>query len=295
MLRKFMSIACVLALASPAALHGADAKDDIAKLVEQLKDKNPSTRAKAARALENIDPSAREAVPILIDALKEKQDATIPPVAAKALGRLGGSAVPALTEALEIKDGRVQAYAALALQRIGTDAKPAVPALIEVIKQYKDPAHNARLHAIAALGKLGPAAKDAVPTLIEATKEKPPTSAVRLAAVTALGQIGPEAKTAVPTLIDLLGEEETKAGPLRLEAARALGQIGAGAGEEATSALVALVENKKLGATRIVAINALGQMGAPAKNAVAALKKASEDAELKTAATKALEKIEAKK
>jgi leucyl-tRNA synthetase len=60
-----------------------------------------------------------------------------------------------------VKDGRVQAYAAAALKQIGPDAKPAVPALIEVVKKHKDPAHIARLQAIAALGKIGPPAKDA--------------------------------------------------------------------------------------------------------------------------------------
>jgi hypothetical protein len=44
-----------------------------------------------------------------------------------------------------------------------------------------------------------------------------------------------------------------------------------------------------------VAINALGQIGPSAKNALAALKKAGEDAELKSAAAKAIEKIESKK
>jgi HEAT repeat protein len=287
------SIALLLALPVTAL---ADSKDDVAALIKQLKDKDPNARSKAARALENIDPAAKDAVPLLIEVLKDRDPGyPLAPIAAKALGRLGSAAVPALMETLEVKDGRVQAYAATALMRIGPDAKPAVPALIEVVKKYKDPAHLARLNAIAALGKIGPGAKEAVPTLAEVAKDKPPMSAARLAAVTALGQIGPEAKAAVPTLIDLLGEEESKAGPLRLEAARALGQIGGAAGEEATSALVALVENKKLGPARIVAINALGQIGAPAKNAVAALKKAGEDAELKAAAVKAVERIESKK
>ncbi|HMF15364.1 MAG TPA: HEAT repeat domain-containing protein, partial [Gemmataceae bacterium] len=248
-----------------------------------------------ARALENIDPAAKDAVPVLVDALKEKDDLGVPPVIVKALTRFGSAAVPALADALKSKEGRAQAYAAMALKQIGPDAKPAVAALIEVVKAHKEPAQLAKLNAIAALGRIGPGAKEAVPTLMEVTKEKPPTSASRLAAITALGQIGPEAKAAVPTLIDLLGEEETKSGPVRLEAARALGLMGSVAGEEATSALVALVENKKLGPSRIVAINSLGQIGAPAKNAVPALRKATEDAELKTAAAKAIEKIESKK
>jgi HEAT repeat protein len=294
-MRIILAFALTPILATPATAFDAPSKDEVATLVKQLKDKSPAVRSKAARALENLDPAAKDAVPVLIEALKEKDDVTVLPVAAKALGRLGSAAVPALTEALEVKDGRLQAYAAMALKQIGPDAKPAVPALIEVVKKYKEPAQLAKLQAIAALGKIGSGAKEAVPILIDVTKEKPPTSAARLAAVTALGQIGPEAKAAVPTLIDLLGEEETKAGPIRLEAARALGLIGSAAGEEAISALVALLDNKKLGPARIVAINALGQIGPPAKNAVAALKKAGEDAELKTAAAKAIEKIESKR
>ena len=89
MLRKLVIIACILTLASPAAF-AADSKDEVAKLLKQLReDKDPSARSRAARALENIDPSAKDAVPVLIEALKEKQDVTVPPVAAKALGRLG--------------------------------------------------------------------------------------------------------------------------------------------------------------------------------------------------------------
>jgi HEAT repeat protein len=277
MMRIALVLTCLLLMPLTVRAFDTPSKEEVAELIKKVK----AGDSKAARALENIDPSAKDAVPLLIEVIKERIDPNKPftaqPVAAKALGRLGRAAVPALIETLEVKDGKVQAYAAMALKQIGPDAKAAVPALIEVINKYKEPAHIARLNSIAALGKIGPAAKNAVPLLIEISKDKPPLSAARLAAVTALGQIGPEAKAAVPTLIDLLGEEETKAGPLRFEAARSLGLIGSASGEEAASALVALVENKKLGPARIVAINALGQLGPTAKNAVTALKKAGED------------------
>jgi hypothetical protein len=294
-MRTTLGFICLLTMPLTVRAFDTPSKEEVAELIKKVK----AGDAKAARALENIDPSAKDAVPLLIGVIKEKVDPDKPftaqPVAAKALGRLGKEAVPFLILELlpfETKDGKVQAYAAMALKQIGPDAKAAVPALIEVVKKYKDPAHIARLNSIAALGKIGPAAKDAVPLLIDISKEKPPLSAARLAAVTALGQIGPEAKSAVPTLIDLLGEEETKAGPLRIEAARSLGLIGSASGEEAASALVALVENKKLGPARIVAINALGQLGPTAKNAVTALKKAGEDKELKAAADGAIKMIE---
>jgi hypothetical protein len=293
-MRTSLFISCLLAISANASAFDTPSKEEVAELIKRVK----KADAKAARALENIDPSAKDAVPLLIDLIKEKENASDLPtekaVAAKALGRLGTAAVPALIETLAVKDGKVQAYAALALKQIGPDAKAAVPGLIDVIKAHKDQTHIARLNSIAALGKIGPGAKDAVPLLMEIVKDKPPLSAARLAAVTALGQIGPDAKAAAPTLIDLLGEEETKAGPLRLEAARSLGQIGSVAGEEAASALVALVENKKLGPARVVAINALGQLGPTAKNALERLKKASEDPELKAAATGAIQKIEQK-
>jgi HEAT repeat protein len=282
-----------LALALPvAAAADAPSKEEVANLVKQLKEKNPTVRNNAARALESLDPSAKDAVPVLTEALHEQGDPIVPSVAAKALARLGANAVPALIEVLQNKEGQAQAYAAIALQRIGPDGKAATPALVEVIKKHKDLRHNARLQAIAALGKIGPGAKAAVSTLIDCTKEKPALSPARLAAVIALGQIGPEAKDAAPVLVDLLGEEETKVGPLRLEAARALGRIGPTSGKEAVSALVALVETKKLGPTRIVAINALGEMGSEAKNAVPALKSAQQENELKSAAARAIEKIE---
>jgi HEAT repeat protein len=292
-MRLLFSAALLMALPITVVAFEPPTKEEVAALVKQLKDNDPNKRIKAARALETIDPNAKEAIPVLIEALKDReQDSQSASIIGKALGRVGKPAVPALIEALGVTDGKVQAHAALALKQIGPDAKEAVPALVEVVKSSKEPAHTARLNAIAALGKIGPAAKEAVATLIEATKDKQPLSAARLAAVASLGQIGPNAKSAVPTLIDLLGEEETKAGPLRLEAARAIGLIGSEAGEEAASALVAVVGNKKLGPARIVAINALGGMGPAAKNAVAALKKASEENDLKAAAAGAIQKIE---
>jgi HEAT repeat protein len=295
-MNKLLAVSLVCLLAAPAGLLAAPpTRDEVATLVKQLKDKDAGKRSKAARALENLDPGAKDAVPILLEALKEQQDVTIPPVASRALARLGAPAVPALIEALEGKDGHVQQYAAMAVQKIGPQAKQAVPALIEIVKKYKAPNTPAKLQAIEALGRIGRGAKEAVPVLNEALKAKPPRAACRISAAVALGRIGPDAKDAVPTLIDILGEEETKSGPLRYHAATALGHIGASANAEVVPALVALLENKKLGPARNVAANALGQIGPDAKNAVSALRKATEEAELKDNASRALERIQGKK
>src|SRR5262245_50920241 len=74
-------------------------KDEVAALVKQLKDSDFSKRSKASRALESLDPAAKDAIPVLIEALKDRQpEFNIAPPVARALGRLGKSAVPALTE-----------------------------------------------------------------------------------------------------------------------------------------------------------------------------------------------------
>ena len=117
-------------------------------------------------ALNNIGPDAKEAVPALIEALKD-EDKTARQNAAEALGNMGPDAkdaVPTLIETLKDKYGAVRRAAADALGSIGPDAEEAVPALIEALKNKDGTVHRA---AASALGSIGP---DAVPELIEALK-----------------------------------------------------------------------------------------------------------------------------
>src|SRR5215813_1203778 len=85
-----------------------------------LKDQDVTVRLAAARALGNIGPEAKEAVPDLIAALKD-QDALVRGYAAGALGNIGPGAkeaVPDLRAALKDQDSFVRGSAAYALGQI---------------------------------------------------------------------------------------------------------------------------------------------------------------------------------
>jgi HEAT repeat protein len=104
--------------------------DQIAALIQGLKDPSAAVRSRSARALGQIGPEAKEAAPALIQALKE-QDEGVRYWATRALGQIGRGAVPELIQALKDQDEEVRYWAALALGEIGPAAKDAIPALME--------------------------------------------------------------------------------------------------------------------------------------------------------------------
>jgi HEAT repeat protein len=127
----------LLALVPPAV---ADKKEDVARLMKELKSREVKTRIAAAEELGHIGQIkkslAEPAVPALIDALRDS-DTGVRKAAAEALGKVDPDvkvAVPALTNALKDKASPVRQSAASALGQIGPDAKDAVPALRELQK-----------------------------------------------------------------------------------------------------------------------------------------------------------------
>ncbi len=118
------------------------------------------------------------------------------------VGRIGpaaSAAVPVLIDAARDKDVEVQSAAIVALGRIGPVAAPAVPALV-ALAEKDDPLE--RLESITALGRIGPAAAAAVPRLIDLAKRG--DADVRTASIRALGRIGPAATPSIPMLMDRL-------------------------------------------------------------------------------------------
>ena len=89
----------------------------VAILVEALREKDGSVRAKAARALGSIGPAAREAIPVLLDALQDRE-AHVRWDAARALGEIGAAAAEGLAAAVNDKDPVVRQIAADALKKI---------------------------------------------------------------------------------------------------------------------------------------------------------------------------------
>lgn len=208
-------------------IPAAPYKADVARLLGELKSKDTVKQDKAARELASLGPRA---VPALIEALKSDTEGVVGR-AARALKQIGPpakDAVPALIARIDDNKGRSREDAEVieALMRIAPHRSEAVPALCAVLRE---PASNPnRTHAVVALGKMGVEAKDAVPDLIKMLEEEPGKAGpIRFHAATALGQIGTEAKRAVPALIKLL--EDENAGPGRRTVVVALGQMGSAA------------------------------------------------------------------
>jgi HEAT repeat protein len=168
---------------------GPDAKAALPILSEKLKDPAVGPRRRVARALLRIDPGQKEALAVLIDALKDMTD----------------------------KKGGTRWNAAQALGELGPAAREAVPALAQALK---DSNHTVRYSAADALGNIGPEAAEAVPSLALALKDSD-VFLVRPAAAKALGKIGPKAREAVPALIDALKDKQKNG-----RAAQALAEIG---------------------------------------------------------------------
>src|SRR5262249_39186858 len=136
----------------------ADAVPALRKLMEQ--DANPLARIAGAKAIAAIDPKNETAIPVLVEALKDKT-------------------------------GKVRRRAAQSLGDLGPGATSAVAALI---KATKDSDPTVSWAAIDALGQIGPDTEAAVTALVDALKD----ASTRGAAVDSLGQIGRNARSAVP-------------------------------------------------------------------------------------------------
>ena len=161
------------------------------------------------------------AVDILTESLK---DNSIRCAAAYALGLLGAdakAAVPILIEALKDKKTDFRTNVIQTLGNIGSEANTAVPILIELLKD-----DNVRWCAIDALGNIGSASKIAVPTLVDILRDKKEDSFIRKDVAIALGKIGTGANAAVPALVEALKDEH---GFICEESVIALGKIGLGA------------------------------------------------------------------
>jgi HEAT repeat protein len=108
-------------------------------------------RPAAARALGKLGPGAAPAIPDLARALRDRRNEP-PWEVAGALGRIGQQAVPELTGALRDEDELVRRAAAGALGGIGADAAPAVPTLIQMLTQGSPDEQQAVAQSLAGIG-----------------------------------------------------------------------------------------------------------------------------------------------
>jgi HEAT repeat protein len=166
----------------------------------------PRLRLAAAQALYALRPPAPEAVPVLIQLLRDPRYQW---EAARSLGKMGTNAVLAIEELLAQlertpthRPSRTPSFAALALQQM---SPLAVPRLVHLLEH---PASEVRINAAVALTGYGRAAAPAVPGLIRMLGAEDPEE--QMTAANTLGALGDTAREALPALERLARLETTQ-------------------------------------------------------------------------------------
>jgi HEAT repeat protein len=144
-----------------------------------------------------------QAVPSLIEALRDNEDDLRQAQAAQTLGLIGPAAAGALAplmNALRNPQTHVRRAAAEALRRIGPPAAAEAGTVVETLRGLlRDWSPEIRATAAAVLGGAGPSAAVAVPDLVESLADR--EDEVRDAAAAALVRIG---EAAAPVLVRVL-------------------------------------------------------------------------------------------
>jgi len=257
-------------------------------LVER--DSNKFVRAWGIEALRYFHSDAKDAVPILIEILKNPDDPAWG-VAFDSLGSIGKDAVLPLVKLmndkrlkLEVRRKAIWILRSIAGNSHGEDAEGAVPALIDTLKDEE--LRGAAFDALEHTGKYG---KPAIPALVELLKSVSPSQRILIAR--ALYRIDPRHPKVVPVMLEGLQDKDPKV--------RSLAAHDIGLGPKAPSAVPALIKllKDKNPDVRLAAAGALWHIGPAAKAAIPALKEALEDEDesVRHNARHALESIGAKK
>ena len=247
----------------------------LAALTALLKDENAANRQRAARALGRMGPDASPAVPALIEAARTSPaDASL----ANALAEIGPASLPAILSALRDAPAPDAGRLLGLLRGFGA---PAGPALVEALKH---PAGQVRAAAALALGGIGHGAKVAQEPLFAqaADAEAPP----RAAALRALVALEADSQRLKPMLESALRDA---APDVRRAGAAGLARYG-GANALGVAGLVELLDDENP-ASRLSAIDELGKMGAAAATAVPALMERLTDADLQMQVIAAIGKV----
>jgi HEAT repeat protein len=227
------------------AVEKSGVKDEkvVLALARVILDDRPGARSvTAARALSNLGPEAKAALPLLKEGLKRK-DAEVRGTVLGLLVVIDPMTAPLLVTTLKDSEPRMRDAARAALEALGPKAKAAIPALVRRLKDGEQAEETIRL-----LGGMGP---DAAPALAEALRE--PDLGIVREAVMALKRLGPQAKAAAPALAAALRDPD-----IRHQAAEALRGIGG----DAAPAVVPLL--KEAGPVGEEAHRVLSQLGVAA-------------------------------
>ena len=168
------------------------------KIVKALGDENPMVTESAVKSLGALQSGANSAVPNIIEMLIHQSN-EIKDAAKKALTDIGPAsreAVPALVSLTDTKKSGVVRVAALdSLAVMRNNANDAVPALIPLLQ---DNDNMVKLAAVNALSKIGRASNESMPKLIQLLKDK--DTNIRIRAVNELSELGKAAADSLAVL-----------------------------------------------------------------------------------------------
>ncbi len=229
---------------------GPAAKEAVPALIERLKDERPDIRREAVLALASMDAAAESAIEPIAAQLKDEQVATAATYALARIGKIPRAAETIIRRNVSSPNALLSATSLWALAKTHPDdAAMRRDVTRRLIARLKDQDPFVRVQAARALAALPPAPEITGPIWQEAMKDADETT-MRYA-LDALAQLG---APAVPRLIAALEQE-----PYRLEVLYVIAQIGPAAAP-ATKALSQFIAdpNEQVAHEAVLALAAIG-------------------------------------
>jgi HEAT repeat protein len=126
-----------------------------AALLEALKDPERIVREEAVHAISSMELSHADHVLPALRLAMQDPDSYVRLTAIQALEKMGPSGIPLLIDALKDKEMVVRWWAAHTLARFGRDAQVALPALQELLRDEAEMVREAAQHALADIQAAG--------------------------------------------------------------------------------------------------------------------------------------------
>ncbi|GEM_PF-6931949 len=263
---------------------GPPSRNAVPALIEAMKDADLNgARLPAIQAFGGIGPGAEAAIPALVALFDDDRDNSFRNAAVGSLLRMGGKAIPALEVLLTRKDEWLDFGVGSELGKLGPEAKAAVPFLVKGARQK---GWKARLHAASALGRIG----EEIPVAAETFVDLFPAQGDMMKSFLAdrIAELGPCGAAAAGILVTALGDAN---GLVRNPCAKALPKVD----PEGTVAFPLLQSALAKGPPlhRELAAEVIGSYGAKAAGAAEALRAAlrDEDYYVALAAEEALKRV----